>query len=338
MLILSEAAKDFLQEIQSKEDIYHSYVNALLSFQKFIELDVNIEDIDSYDIACYLDNYFQDGMDLDVVVLELNCIRDFLNWACDKASLEKAFGIMTIKERNSTHPFFSLFNYVMKTKKISGNFVYWAIFVWVSKKTENLIDDDIIKKNILKNRTYSFVAIVEDNNKKNSDLLLMDNYSYYGGPVSYLVSITNEASNENFLCYDDIIALVWNFSKNQETTVDISTIKHKKSSKFTPSNLKNQKNAITPVDSSGVSCIKMPINTENNKSKKESLKKTKKNIVKQDKKTLSKARKSGKINDSTTEAQTFKKNKATNKINKKVIPAQQQKQRKTNTRNTTEKK
>ncbi|MDR2405792.1 MAG: hypothetical protein LBE27_05420 [Deltaproteobacteria bacterium] len=261
MMLLSDAIDTFLKDKKNSEgsDVYHSYVNSLGSFQKFIEVNVDLEEIDSYDIACYLDNHFQDGMDLDMAVLELHCIQDFMNWACDAASIDKVFGMMTMKERNSKHPFFSLLNHVLELKEITQNFMYWAIFVWATKKTDKAIEDVFSEKNLLKNRTYTFIALVGDDSAGNSDLLSMDNYCYYGGPVSGVVTITNQAGSAESLSLEDIIKLFRKYLDSQETVAEINRkLQNKKASKFVPSNLKKRKGAKPPTDSAGKSFYMAP--------------------------------------------------------------------------------
>ncbi|MDR2339335.1 MAG: hypothetical protein LBF40_04285 [Deltaproteobacteria bacterium] len=219
MLFLSNALETFLAEKSESEpgDIYWSYRNSLKGFQKFLEIDIPIEDIDSYDVACYLDNFFQEGMDLDMSVLELHCINDFMNWACERESLDKEFGILTLKELNSTHPFFFLLNYVLGKRQIVGNFMYWAIFLWATKKNE----DAFSPGNLGKNRTYSFTALVDADSDEKQELLTMNNFCYYGGPLLGIVAITNQTAEVQELTCQQIIEFLRRLSGKTETVADI---------------------------------------------------------------------------------------------------------------------
>jgi hypothetical protein len=232
-----EAAEDFLREMEKYEtpEVFWSYKNSLKGFGEFVESDCMVEDIDSYDVACYLDYFFQYGKDLDFAILELHCIRDFMNWACEKAGIDKVFGIMTIKERNSTHPLFTLLNLLIKAKKLEGNFMFWAIFLFATKKSENAFTED----NLRQNKTYSFTALVDDDKENGSDLLEMDNFCYYGGPVAGMVTITNKSADAMNLTFEDIIGLFAGFMDAGGDVFEIDgLLRGGRSPHFVPSNLK----------------------------------------------------------------------------------------------------
>ncbi|MDR2199899.1 MAG: hypothetical protein LBR53_10685 [Deltaproteobacteria bacterium] len=239
-MLLSSAIDSFLKKRKETEaeDLFWSYRNSLKSFQDFIDLDVDVAEIDSYDVACHLDKLFQEGRDLDITSLELGCIRDFINWAYVEASLDRKFGLMILKERDSVHPFFSLINSAIKNKSGFGNLMYWAIFLWNSNKSGEAPKEEELRQS----GAYSFMAVVDDNGGEDADLIAMDNYYYYGGPVAGLVSLINDKRQGVELDIADISALIRKFNENRAGVPEaLRTLNSKKYLKYIPSNLKNKK-------------------------------------------------------------------------------------------------